>query len=174
MKNYPWESLPVLKLVSYVRDAIHVVMFVKPPTLWKPRAKELLGFQSHRVTAHAKHTGKFHRLSWENTALFRWGWRVSACHYILQNSDIHSGLYNTKLNLFCMRIFVSLKNMYIVHFSKGLLWKQWSWLNENFQKDWIEHTKIHPWQKHMQKKMFRDMFSVKQTITNEMFFFQSF
>lgn len=39
--------------------------------------------------------------------------------------------------------------------------------NENFQKDWIEHTKIHPWQKHMQKKMFRDMFSVKQTVIKQ-------
>lgn len=100
--------------------------------------------------------------------------RVSACHYIPQNSDIHSGLYNTKLNLFCMRLFVSLKNMYIVHFSNGLLRKQWPQLNENFQMDWIEHIKIHPWQKYMQKKIFRDMFSVKQIIINEMVLFQSF
>lgn len=53
----------MLKLVSYVKDLIQVVIFVKSPTPWKYRANETLGCQSHHMTAHAICTGKFHRLS---------------------------------------------------------------------------------------------------------------
>jgi len=62
---------PILNLVSYVRDLIQVVIFAKPPTPRKHRAKKTLGCQSHHMIAHAKHTGKLHRLSHDKRALLK-------------------------------------------------------------------------------------------------------